>query len=1318
MNVEPHDDSLLTAYAVGELDAAESAAVEARLAEDPEARRAVEEIRRLSGAIRQARAEEPLPENSAALREQLETDAAEAATSSTPAKADAPVQSGTGNRGRGRRVWIALSLVATILIAVVIVASNRSYREVALTTFNRVSERIRGTDEKSSGKYGNRSRGDGDRSAYMYDDTNSMGELGRATHNYHDINGSLLPIQGRADGSANTPFDLGDRIGGRPGDRGPSPTRTPPARTRDVGGGGFDPTKNEGDDGGGSNFSGSPSPDSRVLRPRLPRPSMFPPREGREDRPESPNEPAGDPATDGPAPAGKPTTRTSGDDDDDDDDDGDPSDEAGESGQQGEGEGKDGDKGGKLGDEGKSASQKTWRRAAATPNASRLMIGDREELPLEGMQANVQIDGFRARVLLDLYFFNDRQRQFEGTFKIRLPSEASLYYFAFGETEYKSPDVPRDEPVFFSVERSRNLNNDPKAIAAARSDSWPDPKEARMVPREKAAYAYRETVRRRVDPALVEWAGAGVFSARVFPLAPQKLHRIVIGYDVNLLEVDEDLLYRLDLPESLTRCVVDLRVAALGKTALSIKPAAEPVTASHFRHYRFTNPQERTIELRMKKPGALMLVGEEDGTGPLFAARFQPKLPGDDIDKDGVDAKGKAALRDGVFLVDTSLSSNPDRFNIYLKLLEAVLSENRDSMRRFSVLYFNVESHWWREAMVDNTPENVEALIDDALTLSLEGATDLDMAIAEAVRPAWPKSIEKPATVDYFLLSDGAMTWGQLDARRIAERLQTTRGSLFAYSTGLSGDNTALLAYLAAETGGSLFPVVGEDQITKVATAHRSRPWRLEGVSLPGGSDLLLAGRPRVIYPGQTLLLTGRGAPSGDAEITLRLERAGEKKVVKTKLDHVVDTELASRVYGQVAVAGLESLPTVSRDMATAYARQFRITGQMCSLLMLESEADYERFGIKPEEDAFVVKSSPASKLMERALKDAKEKLADPRARFIAWLDRLEKMPGMTMQISPALRVAIDSMPESSFTVQSRPLRCDLLRWTDLPGAFQDGELSARPLSYDAVTREALRRFKKAGRDDALRALSSLVEMSPGDGVLARDVAFTAVSWGRADQAFGLFQRVALSRPYEPQTYHAMARSLAEMGKVDLAMLYYEVAVSGKWDGRFGEFNRIVGLDYLRFLRRIDDGAHKTSTPEFARARLDSIEARYSIGRPDLVVTMSWNTDGTDVDMHLIEPTGEDCNYQHTDTRIGGHLSSDVTQGFGPEMYVLRKAVPGTYRVRAHYYSSDANRATTRTRVHVTIVRNWGGKNESVSHQTVTLTEGKQMHDVAEIVVK
>jgi len=166
-----------------------------------------------------------------------------------------------------------------------------------------------------------------------------------------------------------------------------------------------------------------------------------------------------------------------------------------------------------------AAPQRTWRRAQATPNASRLVIGDQDELLMEGMQANVMVDGFRARVLLDLYYFNDRDRQLEGNFKLRLPDDASLYYFAFGESAYEyRPQVDQlASKGFLNGELVRAAGLSPKGILEAREGSWSKVKEARTVPREKAAHAYSETVRRRVDPALVEWSGAGMFTPASSP---------------------------------------------------------------------------------------------------------------------------------------------------------------------------------------------------------------------------------------------------------------------------------------------------------------------------------------------------------------------------------------------------------------------------------------------------------------------------------------------------------------------------------------------------------------------------------------------------------------------------------------------------------------------------------------------------------------------------------------------------------------------------------------------------------------------------------
>lgn len=113
------------------------------------------------------------------------------------------------------------------------------------------------------------------------------------------------------------------------------------------------------------------------------------------------------------------------------------------------------------------------------------MIGDQAELPLEGIQFNVRVDGFRARVLMDMYFYNDRDRQYEGTFKLRLPNGASPYYLAFGQS------VLERSPGFDDARRARQKGWTPDRIMDDRKDAWTNVKEARMVTREKAAFAYK-----------------------------------------------------------------------------------------------------------------------------------------------------------------------------------------------------------------------------------------------------------------------------------------------------------------------------------------------------------------------------------------------------------------------------------------------------------------------------------------------------------------------------------------------------------------------------------------------------------------------------------------------------------------------------------------------------------------------------------------------------------------------------------------------------------------------------------------------------------
>jgi hypothetical protein len=950
----------------------------------------------------------------------------------------------------------------------------------------------------------------------------------------------------------------------------------------------------------------------------------------------------------------------------------------------------------------------TWKRSELVPNTSKLTVGDKEELPLKGMEVTVDVSGFRARVVMDFYFHNKDRQQYEGTFKLRLPDKATPYFFAFGQTARGFNLGSDGKPVFAPRDAAQKRGLSPLRIMADRRDSWQAPKEARMVPKEKAAHAYTETVRRRVDPALMEWSGAGVFNSRVFPIAPNSLNRVVIAYDVDLTPLGEDLGYTFDIPQEIPDLVVNLGVKLMDGVSTTVAPKATPVETSTTAFYRFENPKEKSISVRLDSPGPLLLTGTDEEVGPLFAARFAPD----------VSAAAASGTSTAVLLVDVSLSSNPDQFNVWLKLLRTMLDSNREQIGRFAVLFFNVEGFWFKEQFVDNTPKNVAALMAFAESLALEGATDLGAALHQASNPDWLSQGTDPSKWDLFLLSDGAITWGEGDLYALTSGLAGSHAqSVFAYRSGIQGTDSRVLEHLTRQSGGSVFSVVGEAELAKAAVAHRFRPWMIEGLEVAGGSDLLLAGRPKSLFPGQSLVLVGRGTPAKGAEVILKLRQGDTQKDFRIALEKTLESKLTPRTYGYVATNQLEEFQSETEEVAVAYARHFRITGQTCSLLMLESEADYLRFGIKPEEDALVVKTSRAAVMVAEVLMKAQKTLGDAKATFLAWLEKMEKMPHIGLQVPTALKMTLKRLPREKFTVVPKPLRCGAHDWKSLPTDIRE-QLGSKTIDYDALSAEAEKRLKKHGAADALKALSSLVENSPGDAVLARDVGFSAMELGLGGQAYHLLRRVAASRPHEPQTYRAMALCLAEMGVAELATVYFELSLAGKWNSRYGEFRRIVGMDYLRFLKRESTSKEDNVIKDFAEARLKTLSAELAVEKADLVVTLTWNTDSTDVDLHVIEPTGEECYYGHRETRLGGNLSVDVTQGYGPEMYILKDAGTGDYKIRAKYFAANRNRATTRTKVYATIYRNWGSPDEHVTRKVISLGDNKEMHDLASVTVK
>ena len=265
----------------------------------------------------------------------------------------------------------------------------------------------------------------------------------------------------------------------------------------------------------------------------------------------------------------------------------------------------------------------TWKPSRLAANTSRLMVGDNEELPLRGMQVDVRIDGFRARVVLDLYYFNDQPRQLEGNFQLRLPEEASPYFFAFGRTVYQARQVAAGRFDVLQARAGVRGGHD------AGADSGPAPRELggaegrpHGTPRKRRP---SPIARRSAAASIRRWSngpGRACSSAASSPWPRNRCTAWSIGYDVDLLRAGDDLELRLDLPRTnagLRRRFQHRRASRPNRSASTPRRTSRP-TASGF-PIGWSIPSERPLVVRLREPATTMLVGGDGKTGSYFAVR-------------------------------------------------------------------------------------------------------------------------------------------------------------------------------------------------------------------------------------------------------------------------------------------------------------------------------------------------------------------------------------------------------------------------------------------------------------------------------------------------------------------------------------------------------------------------------------------------------------------------------------------------------------------------------------------------------------------------
>lgn len=204
--------------------------------------------------------------------------------------------------------------------------------------------------------------------------------------------------------------------------------------------------------------------------------------------------------------------------------------------------------------------------------------------------------------------------------------------------------------------------------------------------------------------------------------------------------------------------------------------------------------------------------------------------------------------------------------------------------------------------------------------------------------------------------------------------------------------------------------------------------------------------------------------------------------------------------------------------------------------------------------------------------------------------------------------------------------------------------------------------FFSARKDDktAIRVLTNLAEMELKDAALLRVVAQKMLELKSPQIALTVLKELLKLRPDEPQSYRDYALALAQNGKYNAAVRYLWKLVEQPFEGRFSGIHLIALNEINHLLAQHSNEIEAKYIPAYFKANLPV----------DIRVVLNWDADNTDVDLWVTEPNQEKCMYSYKNTTNGGRISNDFTQGYGPEEYLIRKAPSGRYRIQAHYYGN------------------------------------------------
>ncbi|MBZ0137387.1 MAG: VIT and VWA domain-containing protein [Planctomycetes bacterium] len=480
-----------------------------------------------------------------------------------------------------------------------------------------------------------------------------------------------------------------------------------------------------------------------------------------------------------------------------------------------------------------------------------------QQIEIRAHAVETVVDGQSATTTVTQTFYNPNSWQLEGTYMFPLPPEAAISDFQM---------TMNDKMV-----------------------------KGELLGADKAKQIYTDTVRRMIDPGLLEYAGRGLFQASVFPILPQKDLTIKFTY-TELLPYDSGLVsfrYPLrtegfcPLPVSSISVKVTLKGEQALRTIYSPTHSVEIIRKGE-------NEAVIGLELKDNQPSNdfELFYGHADGAvaanvmsfregedAGYFLALLTPKVKLTD---------NEILPKDVIVVLDTSGSMDEDGKIDQARKAMTFMVNKLNEKDRFALVTFSTEARKLHDKLTPASKEAKQDAVAKIEKLEATGGTNLEQAISFAYELAATGAEEGRAARPCYviLLSDGIPTMGEItDVKalaKLAREKRTEHVRMFPFGVG-NDVNTWLLDTLAEEGKGQReYLKPKEDMEVKVSNfANKIASPVLSDVTLKiDGAELhdLHPQIPGDVFAGTQLSVLGRFDKPGKHQLLLEGTVNGEKR--------------------------------------------------------------------------------------------------------------------------------------------------------------------------------------------------------------------------------------------------------------------------------------------------------------------------------------------------------------------------------------------------------------------------------------------------------